>query len=48
MHNLDELTIELKKHKRVHLETSGAYNLTGIGIGLHYHQKKKTSFARNL
>ena len=29
MHNLDELTIELKKHKRVHLETSGAYNLTG-------------------
>ena len=29
MHNLNELTIELKKHKRVHLETSGAYNLTG-------------------
>ena len=29
MHNLDELTIELRKHKRVHLETSGAYNLTG-------------------
>ena len=29
MHNLNELTIELKKYKRVHLETSGAYNLTG-------------------
>ncbi len=29
IHNLDELSEEIKKYKKVHLETSGAYNLTG-------------------
>ena len=29
MHDLDELTLELKKYKKVHLETSGAYKLSG-------------------
>ena len=29
MHNLDKLSSELKKHKKVHLETSGAYRLSG-------------------
>ena len=29
MHNLDELTMELKKYKKIHLETSGAYKLSG-------------------
>ena len=29
MHNLDKLSSELKKYKKVHLETSGAYRLSG-------------------
>jgi len=29
IHNLEELTTELKKYKKVHLETSGAYKLSG-------------------
>tara|TARA_S200000501_G_C20865626_1_gene761814 strand:+ start:76 stop:666 length:591 start_codon:yes stop_codon:yes gene_type:complete len=29
MHNLEQLTTELKKYKKVHLETSGAYRLSG-------------------
>ncbi len=29
IHNLDELTSEIKKYKKVHLETSGAYKLSG-------------------
>lgn len=29
IHNLDKLTAEIKKYKKVHLETSGAYELSG-------------------
>jgi len=41
MHNLDELTLELKKYKKVHLETSGAYKLSGNWDWITLSPKKK-------